>query len=424
MKEIKLKESKGITLTALVITIIILLILAGITLKSVTSENGLIKKTFYAKELTEIDNEMEIVDIATVKLRKANVTGVMSEKDLQEILDNQVKPDTVTVTEDVDTLIVRFNDSKREYEVDESGNVNGPIESIVDKYPGDITKGIDGKNLEGNEKNPYEINCIEDLVDFSNRVRDGENISYIVLKRNLSFTSTRSYTDYKTDNFGDINENGIVEELMTELTTGNGFEPIGKAYSTNNIVNISGFDGNFDGSGYKIKNLYINENKENGLGLFAYINEGGNVQNLRVTGSIHGIYAQGGIASCNEGHIKNCYSEVNITLDKVEEVESGGIVGRNKGQIESCYNLGSVTGETSNWIYNGGIAGINEGNITKCYNVARLISAKSTRSYAGGIVGYNVSTGNISKCYNLGKIEGIGSYAARVGGISRNFSKW
>ena len=43
------KEKKGITLIALVITIIILLILAGITLSALMGENGLIEntKTFY-----------------------------------------------------------------------------------------------------------------------------------------------------------------------------------------------------------------------------------------------------------------------------------------------------------------------------------------------------------------------------------------
>ncbi len=40
----KLEESKGITLIALVITIIVLLILAGITIASITGENGILRK--------------------------------------------------------------------------------------------------------------------------------------------------------------------------------------------------------------------------------------------------------------------------------------------------------------------------------------------------------------------------------------------
>ena len=47
-----LKEQKGITLVALVITIIILLILAGISIATLTGENGLFKRAKDAKNNT------------------------------------------------------------------------------------------------------------------------------------------------------------------------------------------------------------------------------------------------------------------------------------------------------------------------------------------------------------------------------------
>ena len=43
-KKQKLKESKGITLIALVITIIVLLILAGVTIATLTGDNGILTK--------------------------------------------------------------------------------------------------------------------------------------------------------------------------------------------------------------------------------------------------------------------------------------------------------------------------------------------------------------------------------------------
>lgn len=43
-------ENKGITLIALVITIIILLLLAGITIATLTGENGILSKANIAKE--------------------------------------------------------------------------------------------------------------------------------------------------------------------------------------------------------------------------------------------------------------------------------------------------------------------------------------------------------------------------------------
>ena len=42
--KIKIKQEKGITLIALVVTIVVLLILAGVSVNAIFNENGLIKK--------------------------------------------------------------------------------------------------------------------------------------------------------------------------------------------------------------------------------------------------------------------------------------------------------------------------------------------------------------------------------------------
>ena len=51
--------SKGITLIALVITIIVLLILAGVSIATLTGDNGILTKAQTAKEKTEIASEEE-----------------------------------------------------------------------------------------------------------------------------------------------------------------------------------------------------------------------------------------------------------------------------------------------------------------------------------------------------------------------------
>ena len=48
------KENEGITLIALVVTIIVLLILAGISIAMLTGENGILKRAREAKEETKI----------------------------------------------------------------------------------------------------------------------------------------------------------------------------------------------------------------------------------------------------------------------------------------------------------------------------------------------------------------------------------
>lgn len=61
------KSNKGITLIALVITIIVLLILAGISIATLTGENGILTKADTAKKQTEIEDakEQAKLDIAT-----------------------------------------------------------------------------------------------------------------------------------------------------------------------------------------------------------------------------------------------------------------------------------------------------------------------------------------------------------------------
>ena len=49
-----MKNENGITLIALIVTIIVLLILAGITVATLSGDNGVIKSTLNAKEQTEI----------------------------------------------------------------------------------------------------------------------------------------------------------------------------------------------------------------------------------------------------------------------------------------------------------------------------------------------------------------------------------
>ncbi|MEE0768999.1 MAG: hypothetical protein UIT70_03910 [Clostridia bacterium] len=62
--QIASKGESGITLIALVVTIVVLLILAGITISLVFSENGVIKKVQEANENTEISQVREQLELA------------------------------------------------------------------------------------------------------------------------------------------------------------------------------------------------------------------------------------------------------------------------------------------------------------------------------------------------------------------------
>ena len=53
------KNSNGITLIALVVTIIVLLILAGVSISMLTGQNGILNRAAEAKDKTETSNEDE-----------------------------------------------------------------------------------------------------------------------------------------------------------------------------------------------------------------------------------------------------------------------------------------------------------------------------------------------------------------------------
>ena len=63
----KFKKNKGITLIALVVTIIVLLILAGISISMLTGQNGILNRAQEAKTKTQVANEKETVNMAAME---------------------------------------------------------------------------------------------------------------------------------------------------------------------------------------------------------------------------------------------------------------------------------------------------------------------------------------------------------------------
>ena len=173
--ETKISKSKvkdaGITMIALVVTIVVLLILASITIGAVTSDNGIIKNANDAKEQTEIANEKEIIDRATIQAMGNNKRGNIVEDELQEQLD-KITGSGKTEADDVGVEFeVAFTESKRYYTVDKDGTVTGPQEIVEDKSPGDITKDENGDDLKGDENEEILEHCFCFLPDFRHGIR-------------------------------------------------------------------------------------------------------------------------------------------------------------------------------------------------------------------------------------------------------------
>ena len=301
------KEDRGITLLVLVITIIILFILAGITISAITGDNGLIQNAREAREETEIANEKEILEKATVQAMGNNKYGNIEESELQSELDKETDAAKTEVTDIGGTFEVIFNESNRYYTVDKEGNVEGAYEIVKDKYPGDITVGINGETLDGNtEETAYQIWCVEDLVAFSREVNDGNKYrnKYVCLMRDLDFNSKTAYNDWKIKEYdvylGGDGSTGIKEQLSSN---GNGFKTIG--------INNMQFWGSFNGNGKSIKNIYIHN-----IGFFGNI-QYATIKNVIIQGELQSESSAGGIVYAAESsYIYNCYNQITIVRSK------------------------------------------------------------------------------------------------------------
>ena len=128
--KIYLNKSAGITIISLIVTIIVLLILAGISISALTSENGIIKQSKLAKENTEISEEKEIIQKAVIGAMGTNKRGNLNKEELRQQLEINNKNKTQLYDDD-DNIIVEFNESKRVYSVNKDGEVNKENSNIL-----------------------------------------------------------------------------------------------------------------------------------------------------------------------------------------------------------------------------------------------------------------------------------------------------
>ncbi len=144
------KKSNGITLIALVITIIVLLILAGVTIATLTGENEILSKASEASEKTELADEKEKVELSALgALAKADGDEVIQEnleKELGEYFtDGKYIVEPGTNEEEIEGYIVTITEN------DEEGRKyfvykNGKVEDYIERELAQPEEGI-GKDF-------------------------------------------------------------------------------------------------------------------------------------------------------------------------------------------------------------------------------------------------------------------------------------
>lgn len=169
-----LKNKKGITLIALVVTIVVLLILAGVSINLVLDNNGIIAKSKDAKNNAIESDEKEKVEMAYVSAALKKLGDTVTAEELQTELDLSVgigKTDVTTNGDD--TLNVLFSDTEHNFNVDE-GKVE-KAKPITNNYGEDwevawtYTNGVWSNQINKGEK--AEGDVVAKFYKTGNRVK-------------------------------------------------------------------------------------------------------------------------------------------------------------------------------------------------------------------------------------------------------------
>ena len=244
--------------------------------------------------------------------------------------------------------------------------------------------GLEGSGTEGD---PYQIATADDLLKFAQRVNGTDG------------NSADPGAHAKLMN--DIDLSGICSE-----EDGVSWTPIGN--SSNNQ-----YTGTFNGQNFKISGLTINNSSANYQGLFGYVDTGGIVQNLSVSGSVKGDDYVGGVVGDNRGSVEDCDFTGSVSGNSYVGGVVGvvGVVGDSSGSVKNCYNTGAVSSlDSGSGNSVGGVVGYNDigGSVTNCYNTGSVNGSIE----AGGVVGSNSLSATVTNCYNTGEVSGM-----YVGGV-------
>jgi len=363
------KSKKGITIVALIVTIVIMLILASITISAING--NLLNYTGQGKIKTEI------IELNASLMKKLLISD---NKKISGKINDILKIDSP------------YND-KLEIE-------NGELVYIGSKWTEEEIEMLEemgiGMSIYGVYKENTTIYYIANSSTKIAKYSDLPNVGTLEDFRDRVNAGTFTYNEAKLIEDIKLNEGKytVTNEGITFAETATEWTPIGNK-----------FTGTLDGQDFSINGIYINSaSKEQGL--FSKTSTTTIIKNLGIKNSyIKGNGSVGGIAGANYGLIDKCFNEaiLNGTGDG-----TGGIAGGNQSgaRIENCWNNNNITGSQRQ----GGICGVNGGTIKGCYNTG-TISGTSIRT--GGICG--ISSGTIEKCYNYGEIPS-GGYA--LGGIT------
>lgn len=179
-------------------------------------------------------------------------------------------------------------------------------------------------------------------------------------------------------------------------------------------INGTPFQGVFDGNGFSVYNLVIQEPVQDAIGLFSYVDDinafilnvtlvDPNILGQGYVGALVGVLGSGSVSNC---HVEN--GKVRGTDSKI-----GGLVARSQGgNFSDCSYIGIVSGLGTVGGLVGGQFGY-QGQVRNLSNCRAEGTVLGTGQLIGGLIGR--STANMYRCVSTADVNGWGKVGGLVG---------
>lgn len=440
----RLENNRGITLIALVITIIVLLILAGVTIASLNGNNGILSNANLAKVETLKSQFDENVDLATMGY------NMSKEENRKEKL-----------KQELGSYGYDLNDSDGRYLVVSTEIDNQTYSRIIDLDDGTIKNEGEVYIATGTMENLYKFYVQNDQTGYELK---GNDVISIQTKEEMYYLAEYTNAGNQTEGVVFVLRNDI---QLNDTSNYNNWESTPPSESWTPIgTEANPFQGDFEGQNYTISGIYLKNTEttekyqgalfsygkncvikdielKDGLmmssatglaGNLAYGQESIDIENVKNYIKIKALgrfsYTAGIVNKINVNSdnskviIKDCANFVPVKYAIINYLNIGDCK-NSEVIIENCYNtnndttnnIGGLIGEISAYVD----ADEQKEKIVQvknCYNTGNITSSGIYAPVISGIDFSGKSQICVENCYNTGNITCTGSGGnTRVGGV-------
>ena len=345
-------DKRGITLIALVVTIVVLLILAGITISLVFGSNGVIQKAQDSKEQTEIGEMREKLEIAKVPVY-ADGNGSYKVQDYWDRIESEglIADKTVDIIDNGDGTYEVTTTPGYVFEITVEPNKEIAENIIIGECIGKGENLSIGIRVVKKTTNSIEIEVV--------RAEGASNFKYSIKKQGEEYGAAEEKSETRHV-FSGLTQGGIYT-IKVEATKDGEQQIVEKTVQVGEIPLAIDGDVIWTGNGQASVRIYTEEEgyqiewQKNGIGEGSWTREASGVKEKTITGLVNGdiIYAR-----LYDGTSSGKYANIEV-MDKIEPnttiklsgttVELGGTL---TAEVTQTDNESGIDISQTKWVFN------------------------------------------------------------------------